>query len=49
MMLEPSPAAYQSAWDRDNIYRQSVSFFAILWFVHPTSRDTPHPPFQTTG
>ncbi|GAD99321.1 sterol delta 5,6-desaturase ERG3 [Paecilomyces variotii No. 5] len=29
--LEPSKYAYMSAWPRDNIYRQSVSFFLITW------------------
>ncbi|KAL2007194.1 hypothetical protein VTN00DRAFT_8632 [Thermoascus crustaceus] len=29
--LEPSKYAYLSAWPRDNIYRQSVSFFLITW------------------
>ena len=30
---EPSPAAYMSAWARDNIYRQTFSLFLILWFA----------------
>ncbi|KAK3401183.1 putative C-5 sterol desaturase [Sordaria brevicollis] len=29
--LEPSQAAYQSIWARDNIYRQALSLFLILW------------------
>ncbi|KAL0473701.1 C-5 sterol desaturase [Neurospora intermedia] len=29
--LEPSQAAYQSIWTRDNIYRQALSLFLILW------------------
>lgn len=31
--VEPSQAAYMSAWARDNIFRQSISLFLILWFV----------------
>jgi lathosterol oxidase len=30
---KPSQAAYMSAWARDNIYRQTVSLFLILWFA----------------
>ena len=33
--VEPSQAAYMSAWTRDNIYRQFLSLFLILWFVPP--------------
>ncbi|KAK5654146.1 hypothetical protein OQA88_7577 [Cercophora sp. LCS_1] len=29
--FEPSEAAYTSAWDRDNILRQSLSLFLIMW------------------
>ncbi|KAK4165408.1 putative C-5 sterol desaturase [Cladorrhinum sp. PSN259] len=29
--LQPSEAAWQSAWARDNIYRQGFSLFLILW------------------
>jgi lathosterol oxidase len=29
--IEPSEAAYMSEWARDNIFRQSVSLFLILW------------------
>ncbi|KAK3944303.1 C-5 sterol desaturase [Diplogelasinospora grovesii] len=29
--LEPSQAAYQSAWTRDNMYRQATSLFLITW------------------
>ncbi|KAK4215384.1 hypothetical protein QBC37DRAFT_124996 [Rhypophila decipiens] len=29
--LTPGPAAYASAWDRDNIYRQSLSLFLMIW------------------
>lgn len=39
--FEPSEAAYKSAWDRDNIFRQSLSLFLILWFV--ILRETPDP------
>lgn len=31
--LEPSQAAYMSAWPRDNIYRQAISLYLITWFV----------------
>lgn len=30
--FEPSDAAYMSAWSRDNILRQSLSSFLILWY-----------------
>lgn len=29
--LPPSEWAYMSQWPRDNIYRQSISLFAITW------------------
>ncbi len=29
--VEPSQAAYMSAWPRDNIYRQFLSLFFITW------------------
>lgn len=29
--LTPSQYAYQSAWPRDNIYRQALSLFLIVW------------------
>ncbi|KAK4193625.1 putative C-5 sterol desaturase [Podospora australis] len=31
LTLEPSSAAYGSAWVRDNLYRQGLSLFFILW------------------
>jgi len=31
--LEPSQAAYLSAWPRDNIYRQFISAFALTWYA----------------
>lgn len=31
--LEPSQYAYMSAWPRNNIYRQFLSFFLIVWYV----------------
>lgn len=31
--LEPSKAAYMSAWSRDNIYRQTLSLFLITWYA----------------
>ncbi|PSS00922.1 hypothetical protein BD289DRAFT_360481 [Coniella lustricola] len=30
--LEPSEYAYQSAWPRDNIWRQALSLYLIVWF-----------------
>ena len=33
MRLEPSEAAYMSAWDRSNIYRQAFSLFMVTWYV----------------
>lgn len=32
--VEPSQAAYQSAWSRDNIYRQGLSLYLITWCVY---------------
>jgi lathosterol oxidase len=29
--LQPSDAAYLSAWTRDNIFRQFISLFLIVW------------------
>ncbi|KAI1085724.1 C-5 sterol desaturase [Whalleya microplaca] len=29
--IPPSKYAYMSAWDRDNIYRQSITLFLITW------------------
>lgn len=29
--VQPSEFAYMSRWDRDNIYRQFVSFYIITW------------------
>lgn len=29
--IEPSQAAYMSAWPRDNIYRQAISLYATTW------------------
>lgn len=31
--LEPSKYAYMSAWPRNNIYRQALSFFLIVWYA----------------
>jgi lathosterol oxidase len=31
VQFEPSEAAYMSVWNRDNIFRQSLSLFLILW------------------
>jgi len=29
--LQPSQAAYMSAWPRDNIYRQAITIYFITW------------------
>ena len=29
--LEPTDWAYMSSWPRDNIFRQGISLFAIVW------------------
>lgn len=29
--LEPSEYAYQSAWPRDNVWRQALSLYLIIW------------------
>lgn len=29
--LEPTPAAYESIWDRDNMYRQFLTLFLVTW------------------
>lgn len=29
--LDPTRAAYESIWDRDNVYRQALSLFLITW------------------
>jgi lathosterol oxidase len=31
--LTPHDAAYTSAWNRDNMYRQGLSLFLITWLV----------------
>jgi len=31
--LEPSQAAYLSAWPRDNLYRQFISSYAVTWYA----------------
>lgn len=31
LSLEPSHFAYESVWDRENIYRQTLSLFIITW------------------
>lgn len=46
--LEPSKFAYLSAWPRNNIYRQFLSFFLIVWYVHlPSFLGCSFPPFQS--
>ncbi len=39
--LEPSQAAYMSAWPRDNIYRQAISLYLISWCVLPQEGNPP--------
>ena len=31
--FEPSPAAYMSALDRDNVYRQFITLFLLTWVM----------------
>lgn len=31
--IEPSDAAYQSEWDRENIWRQLITLYFITWYV----------------
>lgn len=31
LSFEPSEAAWMSRWDRDNIWRQAISLYAITW------------------
>lgn len=31
LSVQPSEYAYMSRWDRDNIFRQSMSFFILVW------------------
>jgi Delta7-sterol 5-desaturase len=31
--IQPSQAAYLSAWSRDNIFRQGISLFFITWYA----------------
>jgi lathosterol oxidase len=33
LSVQPSEYAYMSRWDRDNIYRQSLSFWILVWYV----------------
>lgn len=33
LSFTPRDAAYMSAWDRDNVYRQNLSLFLITWIV----------------
>jgi Delta7-sterol 5-desaturase len=34
--LEPTEWAYKSSWPRDNVFRQGISLFAIVWYVSST-------------
>lgn len=38
--LQPGDAAYQSSWARDNIYRQSINLFFIIWYVRNITTNT---------
>lgn len=40
--IEPSQAAYMSAWPRDNIFRQAISLFLITWLVGHLPNPYPH-------
>lgn len=31
LSLEPTQWTYSSSWPRDNIYRQAISLFTIVW------------------
>ena len=31
--VQPSEAAYMSAWPRDNLYRQLITLYFIVWYV----------------
>ena len=31
LSVQPSEYAYMSRWDRDNIFRQSLSFWVLVW------------------
>lgn len=31
--LQPSEYAWKSAWPRDNIYRQALSLYLIVWYA----------------
>jgi hypothetical protein len=33
LSLTPTEWAFRSAWPRDNIYRQGISLFAIVWYA----------------
>lgn len=33
LYLEPSQAAYEGVWPRNNIYRQSISLFLLTWYA----------------
>lgn len=35
--VEPSQAAYMSAWSRDNLYRQLITLYFIVWYAHSHS------------
>lgn len=38
--LEPTAAAYESIWDRDNICRQAISLFFITWYDFPSPTES---------
>lgn len=33
--VQPSQAAYMSAWPRDNLHRQLITLYFIVWYVMP--------------
>ena len=33
MSVQPSEYAYMSRWDRDNVWRQTISLYILTWYV----------------
>jgi lathosterol oxidase len=33
MSVQPSEFAYMSRWDRDNVWRQTISLYILTWYV----------------
>jgi lathosterol oxidase len=34
LYVQPSQAAYMSAWSRDNPFRQMITLYFIVWYAH---------------